>query len=183
MKKYKIRTFSPIWFLLIFALVITVWFGATIYFAKTAYAKELPRLTTAPTTTCNLSGSQLDQLLEETELDGLGQAFEDGEDATGINALFVASIVVHESGWGTSRLAREENNLGGIVGRNGYRSFNSKEECISYMFDLLNRLYIGKGRDTVEKISKIYCVPPGHWEESINRIMNDFIEDASITRE
>jgi hypothetical protein len=149
------------------------------------YDKPLPVLTMDPGQKTYLSGNQIETLIKDTKLSGLGEAFAKGEAESGINALFVLAIVAHESARGGSDLANRANNLGGIKKwpSGEYRSFESKEDCIIYMYDLLDRLYIAKGRDTVESISKVYCVPPEHWEESINNIMNDYIESLSITRD
>lgn len=173
------RLFYILAVIAVIAAMFLVFFLST----TTAHAQELPHCTTDPTTPCNLPASGFDLILEDTELDGIGQALQDGEEYTGINALFICAIIAHESGWGSSRLAREENNLGGITGRSGYRSFDTREDCIEYMFDLLDRLYISKGRDTVEEISKVYCVPPEHWERSVNEIMEELIDRSKDTRD
>ncbi len=44
---------------------------------------------------------------------GLGKAFKLAEAEYGVNAAFLAAVAVHESGKGTSRIAREKNNLFG----------------------------------------------------------------------
>lgn len=165
------------------ALALMIAMALVIVLPTTAHAQELPHCTTDPTEPCGLSASGYDLILDGTELKGIGQALEDGETDTGVNGLFVLAIIAHESGWGSSRLVREENNLGGITGGNGYRSFESRDECIAYMFDLLDRHYISAGRTTIEEISKVYCDPPGHWEESVTEIMQELIRDAGDTRD
>ena len=115
------------------------------------------------------------EALLPTDLKGLGQAFYDGEQKYNINALFVLAIVRLESGNGTSSLARNHNNLGGIKsGEEGYRSFASKEECVDYMFDLLSRKYIGEGRTTISDVGRIYCATDG-WTPQVTSIMNEMI--------
>ena len=125
----------------------------------------------------NLVPDMIEALLPE-DLKGLGQAFCDGEEKHNINALFVLAIVQLESGNGTSYLAREKNNLGGIKGGNGYRAFGSKEECVAYMFDLLDRLYVSKGRDTIDKIGHIYCATGG-WIPQVKSLMYDLVEECN----
>lgn len=165
------------------ALALMIAIALVIVLPTTACAQELPHCTMDPTEPCGLSASGYNLILDDTELHGIGQALQDGEEDTSVNGLFVLAIIAHESGWGSSRLARECNNLGGITGLNGYRSFENRDECIAYMFDLLSRRYIAQGRDTIEEISRAYCVPPEHWAKSVNRIMGDLIRSAGDTRD
>ena len=126
----------------------------------------------------NLVPEMMEALLPE-DLKGLGQAFCDGEEKHNINALFVLAIVRLESGSGTSYLARNKNNLGGIKGGGDeYRAFDSKEECIAYMFDLLDRIYISKGRDTIDEIGHIYCATGG-WIPQVKSLFNDLLEECN----
>ena len=126
----------------------------------------------------NLVPEMMEALLPE-DLKGLGQAFYDGEEKHNINALFVLAIVRLESGSGTSYLARNKNNLGGIKGGGDeYRAFDSKEECIAYMFDLLDRIYISKGRDTIDEIGHIYCATGG-WIPQVKSLFNDLLEECN----
>jgi len=53
--------------------------------------------------------------------------------------VVLAAICAHESGWGTSRLARERNNLAGL---GAYRAglgmtFDTRAECVEYLAGLL----------------------------------------------
>jgi len=126
----------------------------------------------------NLVPDMIEALLPE-DLKGLGQAFCDGEEKHNINALFVLAIVRLESGNGTSYLARTKNNLGGIKsGEDGYRAFASKEECVAYMFDLLDRLYISKGRNTIDEIGRVYCATGG-WIPQIKSILHEMVEECN----
>ena len=60
-----------------------------------------------------------------------------------INGIFLAAVAIHESGWGTSKLAQEKNNLFGYGAsdsnpfENAY-SFDTYSECI----DLLARVFV-----------------------------------------
>lgn len=123
----------------------------------------------------NLTPDMLEALLPPA-LKGLSQAFYNGEQQHNINALFVLAIVRLESGNGTSHLARTKNNLGGIKsGEESYRTFESKDECITYMFDLLDRKYISMGRVTIPKIAAIYCETDG-WRPQVSSIMQQLIQ-------
>lgn len=63
------------------------------------------------------SARELDAFLEsldDSPLAGKGDAFKDAEAEFGINALFLMAVAGHESGFGTSAIAREKNNLFGF---------------------------------------------------------------------
>ena len=126
----------------------------------------------------NLTEDMFECLLPDS-LKGLGYVFYTGEQTYDINALFIMAIINQESSFGTSSLVDDNNNLGGIKGSNGYRNFESKEECILYMFDLLSRKYIENGKDTIDLVSKMYCVPPDHWANSVTNLMNDLINKCN----
>ena len=83
----------------------------------------------------------LELSLAGTGLEGLGQALVQAESETGINALVLASICAHESAWGTSRLARERNNLAGMGAFDDAPDramrFESREDCVMFLARLL----------------------------------------------
>lgn len=145
---------------------------------STAYVSlNVPKDITQKT---NLVPDMIEALLP-TDLKGLGQAFYEGEQQYDINALFVLSIIRLESGNGTSSLARNCNNLGGIKsGEDGYRAFASREECVAYMFDLLDRIYINQGRTTIAEIGQLYC-ETGGWIPQVKSIMDDLIARCNGT--
>lgn len=60
-----------------------------------------------------------------------------------INGVFVATVGIHESGWGTSKIARDKNNLFGYGAYdsnpyNGAYQFSTYSECI----DLIARVFV-----------------------------------------
>lgn len=60
-----------------------------------------------------------------------------------INGIFVASVGIHESAWGTSKISKEKNNLFGYGAYdsnpyNGAYSFSNYSECI----DLISRVFV-----------------------------------------
>ena len=60
-----------------------------------------------------------------------------------VNGVFVASVAIHESAWGTSKIARDKNNLFGYGAYdsnpyNGAYSFSDYSECI----DLIARVFV-----------------------------------------
>jgi hypothetical protein len=125
----------------------------------------------------NMTPEMMEALLPG-DLAGIGEALSEGEEQTGINALFILAIIRLESGNGSSYLARSQNNLGGIKGGDGYRTFESKQACVTYMFDLLNRLYISQGRSTISAVGEKYC-ESGGWAGKVSSMMDEMIARCS----
>lgn len=125
-------------------------------------------LATMPLTTpSGFTAERLERVLADTELAGLGQAFYGAEKAYGVNAVVLAAICAHESGWGTSKLARERNNLAGL---GAYRAgmgmtFESRADCIDY----LARLLAGRP-GTLTEVGAWYAEDPG-WAAKVAACM------------
>lgn len=78
-------------------------------------------------------------------------AFYNAEKKYNINGIFLASIAIHESGWGTSQIASEKNNLF------GYGSYDATPYESSYEF-----VDYAEGIETVAKsLVKYYINPSG----------------------
>ncbi|WP_195986644.1 glucosaminidase domain-containing protein [Clostridium sp. D53t1_180928_C8] len=65
------------------------------------------------------SATQLDNYInaktkDNSKLRGIGQALKDAEEKYGVNALLILGVAINESGWGTSAIAQQKNNLFGI---------------------------------------------------------------------
>ena len=74
-----------------------------------------PDATTIPVTTpSGFSAARFERAFAGTPLAGIGEALILAEAKTEVNALVLAAIIVHESGWGRSRIAKEKNNLAGL---------------------------------------------------------------------
>ena len=111
-----------------------------------------PDATTMPVTTpSGFSATRFERAFAGTGLEGIGEALALAEAETGINALVLAAIIVHESGWGRSRLAREKNNLAGLGAYDdqeysaGIR-FDSRADSIMYLARLLAMHYAPGGK-------------------------------------
>lgn len=79
------------------------------------------------------------------------QAFYNIEKKYNINGIFLASMAIHESAWGTSQIAQEKNNLF------GYGSYDSTPYSSSFQFDSYE-----DGIETVAKsLVKYYINPVG----------------------
>lgn len=86
------------------------------------------------------------KLLEGTLLKGLGKFFIEAEKKYGVNAYYLIAHAALESGWGTSPLAKNKNNIFGFTAydRNpsGARGFKSKAECIDVVAKYISENYL-----------------------------------------
>ena len=91
-----------------------------------------------------------------------------------INGIFIASMGVHESAWGTSRRAREDNNLTGYgVTSDSAKGINkaTKEEGLLTTAKTLHEKYLTAGGSyyagtSAEDVNKHYCVG-GEWAAAV----------------
>lgn len=129
-------------------------------------------LTMPLATPSGFTAERLDLTLEGTALAGLGQAFCRAEKKHGISGVILAAICAHESGWGTSRLARERNNLAGLgaYGPGLGMAFESRADCIDY----LARLLAGRP-GTLTEVGAWYAEDPG-WAAKVAACMKIIAE-------
>lgn len=108
---------------------------------------------------------EIDAILADTELAGLGRAFLEAEASSKVNAMFLLALAIHESDWGTSALAREKNNLFGFgaYDSNPYHGamvFATKEDCVKHVAQFLRDHYIEgdyyRGK-TIQSINQLYA--------------------------
>ena len=113
------------------------------------------------------------------------------EEEYNINGIFVASIGIHESGWGTSRIAKNKYNLFGYGAYdsnpyNGAYSFSSYSESIDLLARVLVKYYLNpKGTtiydgqaasgkyyngNTVSGVNKKYATDK-NWANSVYKFM------------
>lgn len=94
---------------------------------------------------------------------------------------FLSAIAIHETGNGSSRAVNEKNNVAGMMGKNGLRSYDSLEESIFDMARNLRQNYLNQGKTTIAEIGAKYAPvgagndPTGlnnHWVTGVNRQLN-----------
>lgn len=127
------------------------------------------------------------QIYGAHDLYGTGAALIKAEERYQINALVLAAIIVHESSWGQSAIARYRNNLAGLGaydGSAGYSamSFDTKEDCIYYLAALLSRDYVNPaGRHYhgphLAGIGRAYASDP-QWAYKVAGNMRLIVESA-----
>ncbi len=127
-----------------------------------------------------VSAEYIDSKLKGTQLEGLGSAFKKAEEENGINALFLLGLAIHESGFGSSRIAKDKNNLFGFQAYDSSpyssaKSFSSFEESIDTVAKYLSENYLspdGKYFNgySISAIGKKYATD-SNWANGIeNRI-------------
>lgn len=127
----------------------------------------------------NLTADEYNKMLENTELNNLGNALEKAEKEYGINGLYLMGLACLESGYGKSEFARKRNNL---VGWNAVNSnpnkascFESKEECILYVAERLKTNYLNENGCyfngySARAIDVKYCTDKKHADKIIQII-------------
>lgn len=136
----------------------------------------------------NVTVEHLRPILAGTGLEGTESAYIDAEKTYGVNALFIMAITVHESGWGTSWLSQNKNNVTGYQAYPGKereaRYFDSKYDCIMRTAKLIAEEYLnpnGKYHNgySIESVNIKYCVDGNgsvmySWSDGLKRLMKDF---------
>jgi Mannosyl-glycoprotein endo-beta-N-acetylglucosaminidase/Bacterial SH3 domain len=124
------------------------------------------------------SGLTIDEInvfLKDGELHDLGGVIIYLEDRYNVNAYLQLAVAIHESGWGTSRIARKKDNLFGFgaYSHSPYESaidYESKNESINDFVKLMRHDYFDKGYTNLEDIGKLYCESED-WPELIANAM------------
>ena len=141
------------------------------------------------TTPSGFFAARFERAFAGTGLEGTGEALVQAEMETGINALVLAAIVVHESDWGRSRLAREKNNLAGLGAYDGQEylagiRFDSRASSIMFLAELLAVHYApgGKfygGSHDLRGIGVKYASDPG-WAAKVAGYMRAIIQRTEV---
>jgi hypothetical protein len=103
-----------------------------------------------------ITAEKLDQVLEG-KLSGKGAAFIAAGQRYQVDPALLAAIAQHETGNGKSKAAIEKNNIAGMMGRNGLKSYASVEDSIMDMARNLSENYLAKGLTTIAKIGAKYA--------------------------
>lgn len=135
-------------------------------------------------TKSNITIEELQKGFANTNMQGLEQYFINAENETGINAIYLAGLATHESGWNTSDFARERNNLFGWQSYdsnlNATKRFASKEESIMTVARALKRMYLSENGCyfngyTISGISKRYASDKQH-NQKVFRNMQKIVD-------
>lgn len=137
------------------------------------------------------SAEAYNKVLEGTNMAGLGYAFKAAEIETGVNALNLMSIAIHESGWATNPISIKKNNIMSICAYdvdtfNSASSYSTKMKCVSDAAVLLKRDYLTKGGKyfngvSLEGINVKYASDKG-WAMKVRQIKNDIISKLEVAK-
>ena len=113
-------------------------------------------------------------MLEGTALYETAKAYVKAEEKYHVNAVFLMGIAAHESAWGTSRRAREDNNLTGYgVTSDHAKGINksTKEAGLLATAETLHEKYLTPGGSyyvgtSAAAVNKHYCVG-GEWAAAV----------------
>ncbi|MGM0898363.1 MAG: glucosaminidase domain-containing protein [Bacillota bacterium] len=98
-----------------------------------------------------------------------------------IDPKLLSAIAVHETGNGSSRAANEKNNIAGMMGKNGLRSYETVADSIYDMARNLRQNYLNQGKESIAQIGAKYAPvgaandPTGlnnHWTKGVQRFYN-----------
>ncbi|MCM3569596.1 glucosaminidase domain-containing protein [Neobacillus mesonae] len=129
-----------------------------------------------------ISAEQVNRELDG-KLQGMGDVFISAGKTFNVNPALLASIAQHETGNGKSRAAHEKNNIAGMMGINGLKSYASVEESIMDMARNISKNYLGSGLTSIAKIGAKYAPigasndPTGlnnHWVTGVTKYFNRF---------
>jgi hypothetical protein len=103
-----------------------------------------------------INPDKINQVLDG-KLKGMGEAIVQAGQKHNIDPVLLTAIAQHETGNGTSRAATEKNNVAGMMGRNGLKSYASVEESIMDMARNLSKNYLGEGLSSISQIGAKYA--------------------------
>lgn len=119
--------------------------------------------------------AKLDRSLGNAALSGKGYLIASYSLSKGVDPYVVTAIMIHETGRGTSRMARECNNVAGQKGApscmGSYKGYPSIDDGIRGAIDNLYKNYYARGLNTVEKIGPKYA-ESSTWVSMINGYIN-----------
>lgn len=92
---------------------------------------------------------------------------EDSAQRNGVDPVLLEAILRHESGNGKSRAARVYNNLGGVMKGAKLRKFESQEDSVEYVAQILSK-YRTIGLVSIEQIGRRYA--PSHRREWVGAV-------------
>lgn len=153
------------------------------------YTADYAATTMPVTMPSGFSAAKFERAFAGTGLEGIGEALVAAEAEHGINAAFLAGIIVHETGWGGSALAREKNNLGGLGAYDGNEyecgfTFDSRTGSIMFLANLLATHYApgGKffgGSHDLQGIGVRYASDP-RWAAKVAGCMRLILQRAEV---
>lgn len=129
----------------------------------------------------SINAEKLNQELEG-KLKGMGDIFIRAGRQYNVNPALLAAISQHETGNGKSHAAINKNNIAGMMGVNGLKSYSSVEDSIQDMARNISKNYLGLGLTSISEIGHKYAPvgadndPTGlnnHWVTGVTKYFNN----------
>lgn len=116
--------------------------------------------------------SRLNKNLYDT-MSNTGIYFSEYTIKTGLDPYLAVAIINLETGckWGCSSLVKNNYNIGGLKGSDGYLSFSTLEEGIDSYLDILYNKYWSQGLTTPELMNPKYAAS-SEWATKVNNYIN-----------
>lgn len=136
----------------------------------------------------NLTAEHIEALIAGTALAGIGQAVVTVEELYGINCFVTLAVARLESANGTSKIARNKNNLFGLgaYDSNPYYhafSFQTKEDSVYKFGQVIDEVYISNNRISLKSINEIYASSQTWSKKVYDVIQSDFKKINKIINE
>jgi beta-N-acetylglucosaminidase len=129
----------------------------------------------------NLTREDIANIIAGTGLEGCEDAIIEIEEEHSINSLFTIALAGVESGYGSSWLADERNNLFGICAYDSNTDaatyFPTKSDCIRYWGRLIAEEYFDEGCLTLEAINEYYASNP-EWASDVRSLMQSMLNEV-----
>lgn len=131
-------------------------------------------LSPSPIGKSGMTLAELQKLTKGTNLAGIETALLKIETTYNCNALFALAVAKLETGGGTSKLCKENNNLFGMRKSSGWMKFSTKSESVLYFGNLMKTKYFAKGYKTLAKIGPKYAEGSTTWDDKAKyHMLND----------
>jgi len=130
------------------------------------------------------SAADIDAKLAGTGLEGLGASFVEAEQKYSVNAWFLTGLAIHESGYGSSKIATEKNNIFGFQAYDAspYQSaktFETKAAGVDAVAKYISEAYLTVGGTyyngvSIDSIGKKYATDP-NWSTAVKKHMANLL--------
>lgn len=131
-------------------------------------------LSPSPVGRSGLTLAELQKLTKGSSLAGIEVALLKIETDYNCNALYALSVAKLETGGGTSKLCKTQNNLFGMRGSSDWLSYATKGDSVIAFGKLMKSNYFSKGYVTLEKIGPRYAEGSTTWApKAKNYMLND----------
>lgn len=141
---------------------------------RTSLQKRIDRNNFDVTTKFQGTVADLNFILKDTKLKGLGKNFLQAQEKYGVNALFMIAIVQKESTWGKFTPEKNPYNFAGL----GIKNIKSFADCVDKLAKTLsgkNYLQAKPPKKTPSKIAPTYCPPKAAiWSTDVTTYMNNY---------